>query len=196
MFYISACHVYELVQHNTPVSVLTRLHDKYLVHAMYVAFTFTVLFIQVAGKNERNDTQRCHCKKTGIECSTHCHKGEDCNNKVEKREACRDSKKTNLKKQNSHNKMCDKVNKISLTGRSAKREGNFYYIPVHCTCTTVINIAQFSSPLFHSQAVRCRRTRNFKPIVLVGAGAIPQRVAHVRQHIHVAVICAIHSARV
>ena len=74
------------------------------------------------------DTQRCHCKKTGIKCSTHCHKGEDCNNKVGKHEACRESKKTNLKKENSHNKMCDKVNKISLTGRSTKPEGNFTYM--------------------------------------------------------------------
>ena len=27
------------------------------------------------------DTRRCYCKKRGIECSTHCHKGEACNNK-------------------------------------------------------------------------------------------------------------------
>ena len=28
------------------------------------------------------DTRKCHCKKTGIECSTHCHKGERCENKL------------------------------------------------------------------------------------------------------------------
>lgn len=28
------------------------------------------------------NTRRCHCKKSGIECSTHCHKGEKCKNKL------------------------------------------------------------------------------------------------------------------
>jgi len=28
------------------------------------------------------DTRRCMCKRNGIECSTHCHKGVQCNNKI------------------------------------------------------------------------------------------------------------------
>ena len=31
------------------------------------------------------NSRRCHCKKTAIECSTHCHKGEACCNKPCKR---------------------------------------------------------------------------------------------------------------
>ena len=27
------------------------------------------------------DSKRCHCKKMGIDCSSHCHRGEDCKNK-------------------------------------------------------------------------------------------------------------------
>ena len=36
------------------------------------------------------ETRRCYCKKAGIDCSTHCHKGEGCKNKtcVKKTKGC------------------------------------------------------------------------------------------------------------
>ena len=56
------------------------------------------------------DTRKCHCKKTGISCSSHCHKGTHCKNK-----------------------QYDEENKLRL---STVKEGNlsfYYYVPYFFT---------------------------------------------------------------